>query len=84
LGKRIVYKHHSKPTVIAQAQRLNGFSPVDGDEQTYSNQKDAALKERPHLGTVVAADEKEAIAVAIKQFEIEPVAPKPDCGAEDR
>jgi hypothetical protein len=26
-----------------------------------------------HLGTVVAADEKEAIAVAIKQFDIEPV-----------
>jgi hypothetical protein len=25
-----------------------------------------------HLGTVVAANEKEAIAVAIKQFEIEP------------
>jgi hypothetical protein len=34
---------------------------------------DMIRKRAVHLGTVVAANEKDAIAVAIKQFEIEPV-----------
>ena len=33
---------------------------------------DIIRKRAEHLGTVVAANEKEAISVAIKQFEIEP------------
>ena len=33
---------------------------------------DMIRKRSEHLGTVVAKDEKEAIAVAIKQFGIEP------------
>lgn len=35
---RVVFADDSKSTVIAQAQRLNGFEPVDGDESTYSIQ----------------------------------------------
>lgn len=36
--KREVYRSDSKCEVIAEAQRRNGFSPVDGDEQTYAKQ----------------------------------------------
>jgi hypothetical protein len=38
--KRVVFQSHSKSEVIAEAQRRNGFDPVDGDEGTYGRQVD--------------------------------------------
>lgn len=34
----VVFESLSKPEVIAKAQELNGFEPVDGDERTYARQ----------------------------------------------
>ena len=31
----IVFKSESKSLCIAKAQELNGFTPIDGNEQTY-------------------------------------------------
>jgi len=36
--KRVVFKSDFKSACIAEAQRLNGFEPVDGSEQTYGDQ----------------------------------------------
>jgi hypothetical protein len=33
-----VFQSNSKSEAIAEAQRRNGFEPVDGDEQTYVRQ----------------------------------------------
>lgn len=37
LGKYI-FSNDSKPRVIAESQRLNGFTPIDGSEDTYADQ----------------------------------------------
>jgi hypothetical protein len=42
--EKIVYKHASKPTVITMAQKLSGYAPADGEEQTYANQKSWAVR----------------------------------------
>lgn len=34
----IQFASNSKSEVIARAQELNGFKPIDGDEQTYAQQ----------------------------------------------
>lgn len=34
----IVFRSNSKSECITKAQELNGFTPVDGDEQTYGRQ----------------------------------------------
>jgi len=36
--QRVWFTSDSKSEVIRMAQRLNNFSPVDGDETTYGNQ----------------------------------------------
>lgn len=36
--KPIVFRSKSKSTAIAKSQKLNGFTPIDGDEQTYASQ----------------------------------------------
>lgn len=36
--RKLVFKAFTKPEAIAKAQELNGFSPVDGSEQTYAHQ----------------------------------------------
>jgi uncharacterized circularly permuted ATP-grasp superfamily protein len=43
VGRRLQFD--SKSEAIAEAQRRNGYDPVDGDEQTYSRQlKDAGRR----------------------------------------
>lgn len=39
--RRYVFGSDHKSEVIAEAQRRNGLSPVDGDEQTYARQTTA-------------------------------------------
>jgi len=36
---RVLFESESKSRCIAEAQRLNGYEPVDGDEQTYAKQR---------------------------------------------
>lgn len=36
--RRTVYRNESKSQCIANAQRLNDLSPIDGNEQTYARQ----------------------------------------------
>jgi hypothetical protein len=38
VSKRDVFTSDSKVEVITEAQRRNGFQPVDGDENTYAEQ----------------------------------------------
>ncbi len=46
--KKIVFQSHSKTEAIADSQERNGFSIVDGDEETYGKQtgSSAAIKKR--------------------------------------
>jgi hypothetical protein len=37
-GHPILFRSHSKSETIAKTQELNGFKPVDGDEQTLGRQ----------------------------------------------
>lgn len=36
--KEVVFQGDYKPACIARAQKLNGFTPTDGSEQTYNRQ----------------------------------------------
>ena len=36
--KRVIFQSHSKSEVVAHAQVMNGFAPVDGDDKTYARQ----------------------------------------------
>lgn len=39
-AKRVFFENDYKPRCIARAQKLNGFQPINGNEQTYANQVD--------------------------------------------
>ena len=43
-----VFKSDSKSLCIAKAQELNGFTPIDGDEQTYGRQTTEAARKVGH------------------------------------
>ncbi len=34
----VLFESDNKTELIAESQRLNGFNPIDGDEQTYGRQ----------------------------------------------
>ena len=44
--KCLAWKGGSKSEGIAEAQTLNGFSPVDGDERTYDKQVSDYLRRK--------------------------------------
>ena len=75
--KRVVFQSHSKSEVIAEAQRRNGFDPVDGDEGTYGRQVDgrqyppllalssSGASTRPLVGTPIGGAIKAGSAITV-------------------
>jgi hypothetical protein len=41
---KVVFSSLSKSECIAESQRLNGYEPIDGDEGTYGQQTEQALR----------------------------------------